>query len=90
MMAYSPLEQGRMRDPGALARVAARHDATSAQIAIAWSMRDGNVVTIPKASSPEHVRENAATIGIELTAADLAEIDAAFPPPSGPAPLETL
>ena len=48
------------------------------------------VVTIPKAGRPEHVRQNAATIDIDLTPEDLAEIDAAFPPPSAHAPLETL
>jgi diketogulonate reductase-like aldo/keto reductase len=65
----------------ALAAVAKRHDATPAQIAIAWSMWHGNVITIPKASDPRHVRENAAAGAIALTAEDLAAIDAVHPPP---------
>jgi diketogulonate reductase-like aldo/keto reductase len=64
-----------------LAAVAKRHDATPAQIAIAWSMRHDNVITIPKASDLRHVRENAAAGAIALTEEDLAVIDAAHPPP---------
>jgi diketogulonate reductase-like aldo/keto reductase len=67
----------------ALEAVAKRHKATPAQIAIAWSMRDPNVITIPKASDPKHVRENAAAGAITLTAEDLAVIDATHPPPRG-------
>ena len=65
-----------------LAEVAKRHNATPAQIAIAWSMRHDDVITIPKASDPKHVRENAAAGAIVLTPDDLASIDAAYPPPS--------
>jgi len=65
----------------ALAAVAKRHNATPAQIAIAWTMRHDNVITIPKASDQQHVRENAACGAIVLTAEDLAAIDAAHSPP---------
>jgi diketogulonate reductase-like aldo/keto reductase len=82
VMAYSPLGQaGRLLRSAALAAVAARHGASPAQVAIAWSLRDGNTISIPKASTPEHVRQNAAAAEIALTAEDLAEIDAAHPPP---------
>jgi diketogulonate reductase-like aldo/keto reductase len=82
LMAYSPVGQGgRLLQSKALAAVAKRHDATPAQIAIAWSMWHGNVITIPKASDPRHVRENAAAGAIALTAEDLAAIDAVHPPP---------
>jgi diketogulonate reductase-like aldo/keto reductase len=82
LMAYSPVGQGgRLLQSKALATVAKRHNVTPAQIAIAWSMRHGNVITIPKASDARHVRENAAVEAIELTADDLATIDAAHPPP---------
>ena len=81
-MAYSPVGQGgRLLRSTALAAVAKRHDATPAQIAIAWSMRHDNVISIPKASDPAHVRENAAAGAISLTDEDLAAIDAAHPPP---------
>jgi diketogulonate reductase-like aldo/keto reductase len=84
IMAYSPVGQGgRLLQSSALAAVAKRHDATPAQIAIAWSMRNPSVITIPKASEPRHVRENAAAGGIVLTAEDLALIDAQHPPPAG-------
>jgi diketogulonate reductase-like aldo/keto reductase len=85
VMAYSPVggQGGRLLQSKALAEVAKRHDATPAQIAIAWSMRHDNVITIPKASDPRHVRANAACGAIALTADDLAVIDAAHPPPAG-------
>lgn len=90
VMAYSPIEQGRMLgDPG-LEGVASRHEATPAQVALAWLVRQQGVCAIPKASTVEHVRENRAALELRLTAEDLAELDAAFPPPSGPRPLEIL
>jgi diketogulonate reductase-like aldo/keto reductase len=82
LMAYSPVGQGgRLLQSKALAAVARRHNATPAQIAIAWTMRHGNVISIPKASDPAHVRENAAAGSIVLGDEDLAVIDAAHPPP---------
>jgi diketogulonate reductase-like aldo/keto reductase len=82
LMAYSPLGQGgRLLQSKALATVAKRHNATPGQIAIAWSMRHGNVITIPKASDLRHVRENAAAGAITLSDEDLATIDAAHPEP---------
>lgn len=82
IMAYSPLGQaGRLLRSPALAAVAKRHGASPAQVAIAWSLRDGNTISIPKAATPEHVRQNAAAAALRLTAEDLAEIDGAHPPP---------
>jgi len=90
-MAYSPVGQGgRLLRSKGLAAVARRHDATPAQIAIAWSMRHGNVISIPKAAEPKHVRENAAAGAITLTKDDLAEIDVAHPPPAGKQSLDIL
>jgi diketogulonate reductase-like aldo/keto reductase len=91
VMAYSPVGQaGRLLKNQALIAVARRHDATSAQIAIAWVLRQPGVIAIPKASDVEHVRENAAAASINLTASDLAAIDAAFPPPAKKWPLQML
>ena len=90
VIAYSPLEQGRLRPHDALRRVAARHDASPAQVALAWTLRHDNVVSIPKAARPAHVRDNAKAADIVFTEEDLAEIDRAFPPPRGDVPLETL
>ncbi|RKT90130.1 Aldo/keto reductase [Saccharopolyspora antimicrobica] len=90
VMAYSPIEQGRLLGEPALRRVAERHEATPAQIAIAWVLAQDGVCAIPKAATPEHVDQNRAALDIELTAADLAELDAAFPAPKRPVPLEVL
>ena len=90
IMAYSPIEQGRRMGRRALQRVARRQDATPAQVALAWVLRQNGVIAIPKASSIDHVRENRGGLEIRLTEADLAELDEAFPPPAKPTPLETL
>ncbi len=90
IMAYSPIEQGRILGNPALRRVAARHGATPAQVALAWLLRQKDVMVIPKAGRPEHVRENRAALDLELTAEDLAELDRAFPPPTRKVPLEML
>jgi len=91
VMAYSPVGQaGALLRSGALRAVAARHDATPAQVAVAWTLRWPGVISIPKASDPAHVAENAAAAGLSLTEADLAEIDAAFRPPRRKQALEML
>ncbi len=82
VMAYSPVGQGgRLLRSAALAAVAKRHDATPAQIAIAWGLRHPHVISIPKAVDATHLRQNAAAGDITLTQEDLAAIDAAHPPP---------
>ncbi len=82
VMAYSPVGQaGRLLRSAALVSVAKRHQVTPAQVAIAWSLRHAHVISIPKAGSEAHVRENAAAASLQLTEADLKEVDAAFPPP---------
>jgi aldehyde reductase len=90
LMAYTPLGQGALlRDP-ALARVGRRHGATPAQVALAWLLSRDGVLAIPKAGRVAHVRENRKAADIVLDAQDLAELDAAFPPPDGPSPLAIL
>jgi len=83
VMAYSPIGQGGrlLRNP-ALKAVAARHGATPAQVAIAWSLRQRGVFSIPKSGEAAHVRENAAAGALTLTPEDLAEIDRAYKPPT--------
>lgn len=95
IMAYSPLgsnvtEQKRMLGHANIKSVAARHNATPAQIALAWLLRQPDLVVIPKASTPEHLRDNRAALDIELTDQDLRELDHAFPPPARKIPLEML
>ena len=90
VMAYSPVGQaGSLLRSPALRTVAARHGATPAQIAIAWTLQPG-IVSIPKAADPAHVRENAAAAAIRLTPEDHATLDAAHPPPRRKQPLDIL
>jgi diketogulonate reductase-like aldo/keto reductase len=89
-MAYSPIEQGRLLDHPALQRIARGHDATPAQIALAWVLQRDGVNAIPRARTASHVRQNAAARDIELTHDDLRDLDGAFPPPTRPRPLEVL
>lgn len=90
LMAYSPVEQGALARNTRLGAVAARHNATPAQIALAWVMHKDGVIAIPKASSQQHVRQNFAALDIELTTQDIAELDHAFPPPTRKRGLEMI
>jgi diketogulonate reductase-like aldo/keto reductase len=90
IMAYSPIEQGRLLNNGALRSIAARHDATPAQVALAWVLRREGVIAIPKAGSEAHVRENHGALALRLSEEDLAALDVAFPPPGGPVTLEMI
>ncbi len=90
VMAYTPIEQGRILGNNTLKQVAARHQATPAQIALAWAIRQDGVIAIPRTSSTEHVRENAGALNIELSERDLADIDRAFPPPKTRRALEMI
>ncbi|WP_406814476.1 aldo/keto reductase [Mycobacterium sp. M23085] len=90
IMAYSPIEQGRVLGHPALDEVARRHGVTPAQIALAWVLRHDGVNAIPRSGTPAHVRQNAASAEIHLAPEDLSVLDEAFPPPIRPRPLETL
>lgn len=90
IMAYSPIEQARLLTHKTVKRVAGRHNATPAQLCLAWVLRQEGVIAIPIAGSPEHVREDYEALEIELTPQDLHELDEAFPPPREPQPLEMI
>ncbi|ABR89627.1 oxidoreductase, aldo/keto reductase family, related to diketogulonate reductase [Janthinobacterium sp. Marseille] len=90
LMAYSPIEQGRLTEYPEVLDIADRHGVTPAQVALAWVLRQEGVIAIPKASTPEHVRENRAALDLQLTAEDLEELDDMFPPPDGPESLEMI
>src|SRR5437773_6394327 len=83
IMAYTPLEQGRMLGNRALGEVSARHGASPAQVALAWLLRQDGMIVIPKATQADHVRDNRAALDLVLDADDLAALDRAFPPPKG-------
>lgn len=90
IMAYSPIEQGRVLGHHGLQTVAERHGATPAQVALAWVLRRDAIIAIPRAGNPNHVRENRGALDLRLTEADLADLDQVFPPPRRKVRLEML
>ena len=90
IMAYSPIAQGRVLGHPEVQRIAKLHKATPAQVALAWVLRQNDVIAIPRAGVPEHVRENRAALNLRLSKQDLEALDRAFPPPARPQSLETL
>jgi diketogulonate reductase-like aldo/keto reductase len=90
VMAYSPVEQGRILGNKVLKRVAQRLGATPAQVALAWVLRQPGVVAIPKAATLAHVRENRAALDLALDAQALADLDVEYVPPRQARPLEML
>ena len=90
IMAYSPIEQGRLVNHPELRQIASEHNGTPAQVALAWLLRQDGINVIPKATSAVHVRENRAALDLHLTEQDLATLDRAFPPPTKARPLEML
>ncbi|MWA15746.1 aldo/keto reductase [Streptomyces sp. BA2] len=90
LMAYSPLEQGRLLGNQALESVASAHGSTPLQVALAWVLRHDDVIAIPKASTRAHVEENHGALEVSLTDEDLKALDAAFPAPVRKEPLELL
>jgi diketogulonate reductase-like aldo/keto reductase len=90
IMAYSPIEQGRLAKHRALADIAAGHHATPAQIALAFVLSRPNIIAIPKAGTDAHVRDNRAAADIALTQADFTALDDAFPPPRRKSSLEMI
>jgi len=90
IMAYSPIEQGRLLNDHTLMAVAQARGVTTAQVAIAWLLHQEGVIVIPKASRIEHVEQNYAALELKLSAEELATLEAAFPPPAKPVPLEML
>jgi diketogulonate reductase-like aldo/keto reductase len=90
VMAYSPVEQGRLlRHPG-LRDFCRRHHLSPAQAALAWLLRNDDVIAIPKASDPKRLEENLGALDVRLSGAQVAELDAIFPPPKSARPLEML
>ncbi|MDK3159048.1 aldo/keto reductase [Kamptonema cortianum] len=90
VMAYSPIEQGRMLNHRTLNQLAEARGVSAAQIAIAWLLHQDNVIVIPKASRIDHVEQNYNALTLQLSPEELATLDSAFPPPTQPTPLEML
>jgi diketogulonate reductase-like aldo/keto reductase len=87
IMAYTPLGSDGLLANKVLAEVAKKHGVASATVALAALLRRDDVIVIPKAARPEHLRANAAAKGLTLDTADFAALDTAFPPPKGKTPL---
>jgi diketogulonate reductase-like aldo/keto reductase len=91
IMAYSPIDQGgRLLRQAALKEIADQHDATPAQVALAWLLRQDGMIVIPKAGTVAHARENRGALDLRLTKDDLALLDRTFPAPKAARPLEML
>jgi diketogulonate reductase-like aldo/keto reductase len=90
MVAYSPVGQAKLLKHRTVKSVARRVGITPAQLVLAWVLRQPGVAAIPKASSPEHIRENRAAAEIDLDPSALTELDRVFPPPTRAMPLAML
>ncbi|MCJ9749813.1 aldo/keto reductase [Neorhizobium sp. BETTINA12A] len=90
VMAYSPIEQGRLARSGELIRIAKAYQATPAQVALAFLLERDGVIAIPKSANPDRVAENAEAVDLDLSEADWTTLDATFPPPSRKAPLAMI
>jgi len=90
VMAYSPIEQGRLVRNQKLAAFARRHGMAPAQAALAWLLKDDDVIVIPKSGHPDRLRENLGAAEIRLSPEQLRELDGLFTPPSRATPLEML
>ncbi|MCM2253004.1 MAG: aldo/keto reductase [Ramlibacter sp.] len=90
VMAYSPLEQGRLAEDRRLVDFAKRRGVTPSQAALAWLLAQDDVIVIPKTSGRARLAENAGARSLALDAGALAELDRLFAPPRGPVPLEMI
>jgi len=90
IMAYSPLDQGRLLEHPVLWGIAYQYRVKPAEVALAWVLAHAGVCAIPEAGTVEHVRQNRAALGLQLRDIDMIKLEEAFPPPIGPQPLETL
>jgi 2,5-diketo-D-gluconate reductase B len=76
LTAYSPIAKSQVNDDPVMQAIAARHDATPVQVALAWLLAQENVVAIPKSGRAEGQRDNLAAAALRLDAADMAAIAA--------------
>jgi diketogulonate reductase-like aldo/keto reductase len=90
IMAYSPIEQGRILNNRTLKEIAREREATPARVAIAWLLHQPDVIVIPKSSRIKGVEDNRAALDLKLTPEELERLDTAFPAPTKPVPLEML
>ena len=90
IMAYSPIEQGRLVRNDTLIHISKAYQATPAQVALAFLLEREGVIAIPKSANPERVAENAAATELDISDEDWTTLDAAFPPPTEKRPLAMI
>lgn len=90
VMAYSPIEQGRLVHHPELTRIAKAYQATPAQVALAFLLERDGVIAIPKSANPARVRENRDAVDLDISDEDWSALDTAFPPPARKMALEML
>lgn len=90
IMAYSPIEQGRLLRHPDLIHIAKTYQATPAQVALAFLLERDGVIAIPKTANPQRVAENRDAVSLDISDEDWATLDAAFPPPSRKKSLDML
>ena len=90
VMAYSPIEQGRLARNAELIRITKAYQATPAQVALAFLVKRQGVIAIPKTANPDRIEENREAMSLEISEEDWAALDRAFPPPRGKKPLEMI
>jgi diketogulonate reductase-like aldo/keto reductase len=90
IMAYSPLEQGRVLGNATLRQLSRERGVTPAQLALAWVLRNDDVIAIPKAATPHHVEELRGVLDIALSPEEMQALDRAFAPPKRKVPLEMI
>lgn len=90
VIAYSPVEQGRLLKHPVVMALAEKHKATAAQLALAWVLRKPGILAIPKASTVKHVEENYKSLSLKFTEEDLKELDRIFPAPKQKKRLEMI
>ena len=90
LMAYSPIDQGALGGHPALQRIGQRLGVSAAQVALAWVLRQLEVIAIPKAVRTAHLQDNLAAAHLQLSASDLQALDAAFAPPGRKQPLAMI
>lgn len=88
-IAYSPIDQGALTHDATFAAIGRRHGISASAAALAWVLRQPDTIAIPMSSSAAHLRENLAAADVQMTPEDLAQVDAAFPPPKRKRPLAT-
>jgi diketogulonate reductase-like aldo/keto reductase len=90
VMAYSPIEQGRILHNPELVHIAKAYQATPAQVALAFLLERDGVIVIPKTANAARAAENHQSVSLDITDEDWDVLDAAFPPPSRKMPLEMV